>query len=157
VLGGGMSSRLFLEVRERRGLAYYVYGTAHSYTDTGTLVSQAGVDITRIDEAIKVVVEQFQQMADDPVPADELEKARAYAKGRFVLQTESPQGIILFGLRREVLEGSAIEPEEVLAGLDAVTVEDVQRVAEELIAKDALHLAVIGPFEDDERFAALLR
>jgi predicted Zn-dependent peptidase len=157
VLGGGMSSRLFLEVRERRGLAYYVYGTAHSYTDTGTLVSQAGVDITRIDEAIKVVVEQFQQMAEDPVPADELEKARAYAKGRFVLQTESPQGIILFGLRREVLEGTAIEPEEVLAGLDAVTVEDVQRVAQELIAKDALHLAVIGPFEDDERFVALLR
>jgi predicted Zn-dependent peptidase len=156
VLGGGMSSRLFLEVRERRGLAYYVHGSAHSYTDAGTLVAQAGVDITRIDEAIKVVAEQFERMADEPVPADELEKARAFAKGRFVLQTESPQGIIMFGLRREVLEGQAVEPEEVLAALDAVTVEDVQRVARELIAKDALHLAVIGPFEDDERFSKLL-
>src|SRR5207253_10319022 len=142
-----------LEVRERRGLAYYVHGSAHSYTDTGTLVAQAGVDIARIDEAIKVVAEQFQRMADEPVPAAELEKARAFAKGRFVLQTESPQGIIMFGLRREVLEGRAVEPEEVLAALDAVTVEDVQRVARDLIAKKLLHLAVIGPFDDDDRFA----
>src|SRR5205814_10074028 len=102
--------------------------------------SQAGVDITRIDDAVKIVSEQFQRMADEPVPADELEKARAFAKGRFVLQTESPQGIVMFGLRREVLEGRALEPEEVLARLDAVTVDDVQRVAQELIATDALHL-----------------
>jgi predicted Zn-dependent peptidase len=156
VLGGGMSSRLFLEVRERRGLAYYVHGGAHAYTDTGTLVSQAGVDITRIDEAITVVAEQFRRMADEPVPADELEKARAFAKGRFVLQTESPQGIVMFGLRREVLEGRALEPEEVLSALDEVTVDDVHRVGQELISNDAVHLAVIGPFEDEDRFRALL-
>jgi predicted Zn-dependent peptidase len=156
VLGGGMSSRLFLEVRERRGLAYYVHGSAHAYTDTGTLVSQAGVDIKRIDEAITIVADQFQRMADEAVPADELEKARAFAKGRFVLQTESPQGIVMFGLRREVLEGRALEPEEVLAALDSVTVEDVQRVGQDLISKGAMHLAVIGPFEDEDRFRALL-
>jgi predicted Zn-dependent peptidase len=156
VLGGGMSSRLFLEVRERRGLAYYVHGSAHAYTDTGTLVSQAGVDITRIDEAITIVADQFQRMADEAVPADELEKARAFAKGRFVLQTESPQGIVMFGLRREVLEGRALEPEEVLAALDSVTVADVQRVGQDLISKGAMHLAVIGPFEDEDRFRALL-
>src|SRR5579862_2893442 len=157
VLGGGMSSRLFLEVRERRGLAYYVHGSAHAYTDTGTLVAQAGVDITRIDEAVKVVVEQFDRMAEEAVPADELEKARSFAKGRFVLQTESPQGIIMFGLRREVLEGAAVEPPEVLAALDEVTVEDVQRVAQDLIARDALYLATIGPFDDDARFRELLQ
>jgi predicted Zn-dependent peptidase len=156
VLGGGMSSRLFLEVRERRGLAYYVHGSAHSYTDTGTLVAQAGVDITRIDQAIEVITEQFQRMADEPVPADELEKARAFAKGRFVLQTESPQGLIMFGLRREVLEGKAVEPSEVLAGLDAVTVEDVHRVAQELIARNALYVAAIGPFDDESRFVELV-
>jgi predicted Zn-dependent peptidase len=156
VLGGGMSSRLFLEVRERRGLAYYVHGSAHSYTDTGTLVAQAGVDITRIEEAVKVVVEQFRRMADEEVPSDELEKARSFAKGRFVLQTESPQGIIMFGLRREVLEGQAVEPADVLAALDSVTVEDVSRVAQDLIARDALYLAVIGPFDDEERFVSLL-
>jgi predicted Zn-dependent peptidase len=156
VLGGGMSSRLFLEVRERRGLAYYVHGSAHAYTDTGTLVSQAGVDITRIDEAVEIVAEQFRRMAEEPVPEDELEKARAFAKGRFVLQTESPQGIVMFGLRREVLEGRAVEPEEVLTALDAVTVEDVQRVGQDLIATESLHLAAIGPFDDADRFRELL-
>jgi predicted Zn-dependent peptidase len=156
VLGGGMSSRLFTEVRERRGLAYYVHGLNHSYSDAGTLYAQAGVDLNRIDEAIRVIVEEFERMASERVPDEELEKARSLAKGRFVLGTESPQGLILFGLRREVLEGGAIEPEEMLAVLDAVTVDDVQRVAQDLIARDKLHLAVIGPFEDDERFLSAL-
>ena len=156
VLGGGMSSRLFTEVRERRGLAYYVYGLNHSYTDAGSLFSQAGVDLARVDEAVTVIVEQFRRLAAETVPPDELEKARSLAKGRFVLQTESPQGLILFGLRREVLEGKAAEPEELLAGLDAVTAEDVQRVAQDILGSGGLHLAVIGPFDDDERFANLL-
>jgi predicted Zn-dependent peptidase len=156
VLGTGMSSRLFLEVRERRGLAYYVYGSNHSYTDAGSLYSQAGVDLARIDDAISVIVEQFKRMADEAVPEEELEKARSLAKGRFVLHTESPQGLIMFGLRREVLEGQALEPEQILAELDKVTVADVQRVAQDLIDSKALHLAVIGPFDDDERFRNLL-
>jgi predicted Zn-dependent peptidase len=156
VLGSGMSSRLFLEVRERRGLAYYVYGMNHSYTDTGSLFAQGGVDLARIDEAVQVIVEQFRRLAEETVPPDELEKARSLAKGRFVLQTESPQGLILFGLRREVLEGQAAEPAELLAGLDAVTAEDVQRVAQDIIAGDSLRLAVIGPFEDEERFEKLV-
>jgi predicted Zn-dependent peptidase len=156
VLGTGMSSRLFLEVRERRGLAYYVYGLNHSYTDAGSLFAQAGVDLTRVDEAVQVIVEQFRNLAEERVPSDELEKARSLAKGRFVLQTESPQGLILFGLRREVLEGKAAEPEELLEALDAVTAEDVQRVAQDVIASNHLHLAVIGPFDDEERFAKAL-
>jgi len=90
------------------------------------------------------------------VPSDELEKARNFAKGRFVLQLESPQGLILFGLRREVLEGRAVEPDEVLAAIDAVTAEDVQRVAQELLGGRALNLALIGPFDDAERFEKLL-
>ena len=156
VLGTGMSSRLFLEVRERRGLAYYVYGLNSAYTDAGTLYAQGGVDIKRVDEAISVIIEQFRNMATEIVPADELEKARALAKGRFVLQTESPNGLLLFGLRREVLEGKAAEPEELLAGLDAVTAEDVQRVAQDVIANQGMRLAVIGPFDDAARFEKLL-
>ena len=157
VLGGGMSSRLFTEVRERRGLAYYVYGVNHSYTDAGSLYSQAGVDIERVVQAIETIVAELRGMADEPVPSEELEKARRLAKGRFVLQLESPHGTIMFGIRREVLEGRAEEPEAVLDGLDAVTVEDVQRVARELIVDERLNLALIGPFEDEpERFAKLL-
>jgi predicted Zn-dependent peptidase len=152
VLGSGMSSRLFLEVRERRGLAYYVHGVNHSYTDAGSLLAQAGVDITRIDEAIKVIVEQFNRMASEEVPTDELEKSRSMVKGRFVLRTESPQGLIMYGLNREILEGHVLEPDELLKKIDAVTAQDVQRVAQDLIAREKLNLAVIGPFEDDERF-----
>ena len=155
VLGTGMSSRLFLEVRERRGLAYYVYALNSSYTDTGTLASQAGVDLNRADEAVRRDrATSSSRLADEPVPADELEKSRALAKGRFVLQTESPNGLMLFGLRREVLEGQAIEPEELLAGLDAVTAEDVQRVAQDVIGSNGMRLAVIGPFDDEESLPA---
>ena len=156
VLGGGMSSRLFSEVRERRGLAYYVFGLNHSYTDAGTLYAQAGVDIARIDEAVRTVAGELRRIAEEPVPADELEKARNFARGRFVLQLENPQGLILFGLRREVLERRLPDPQEVLDGLSAVTAEDVSRVAEDLIADERLRLAVIGPFDDAARFEQLL-
>ena len=158
VLGTGMSSRLFTEVRERRGLAYYIYAINHSYTDAGSLFSQAGIDIERIDEAVTTIVAELGKIAEEPVPADELEKSRNVAKGRFVLQTESPHGLVMFGLRREVLEGQAVEPEEVLAGLDAVTAEDVQRVAQDVIGGHGLNLALIGPFEQDrqEHFEQLL-
>ena len=151
-----MSSRLFTEVRERRGLAYYVFGLNHSYTDAGSLYSQAGVDIGRIDEAVSTIVGELRRVAEEPIPSDELEKARSFAKGRFVLQIESPQGLIMYGLRREVLEGRAAEPEEVLAGLDAVTAEDLQRVAGDVIGSDGLNLALIGPFDDADRFEKLL-
>jgi predicted Zn-dependent peptidase len=156
VLGTGMSSRLFLEVRERRGLAYYVFAFNNSYTDAGTLYAQAGVDLKRAEEAVEVIATEFKKLADEPVPTEELEKARALAKGRFVLQTESPNGLLLFGLRREVLEGKAAEPEEILAGLDAVTIEDVQRVAQDVIGGSGLRAAVIGPFDDAAKFEALL-
>jgi predicted Zn-dependent peptidase len=155
VLGGGMSSRLFTEVRERRGLAYYVFCSNSAYTDAGSLHAQAGVDIARIDDAVTTVRDELRKVAEQPVPPEELEKARSFAKGRFVLSLESPHGTILFGLRREVLEGRAEEPAEVLAGLDAVSGEDVQRVAQDILGKQ-LHLALIGPFDEPERFESLL-
>ena len=156
VLGTGMSSRLFTEVRERRGLAYYVFASNHSYTDAGSLYSQAGVDIERADEAVETIVTELKRIADEPVPADELEKAKNVAKGRFVLQLESPHALIMFGLRREILEDEATEPEEVIASIEAVTVEDVQRVAQDVIGSRGLNLALIGPFDDPERFQKLL-
>ena len=156
VLGGGMSSRLFSEVRERRGLAYYVHGLNHSYTDAGTLYSQAGVDINRIDDAVATIAGELRKVATEPLPAEELEKARNFAKGRFVLQLESPQGLMLFGLRKEVLERRLPDPDEVLRGIDAVTSDDVARVASDLIIAENLRLAVVGPFDDASRFEPLL-
>jgi predicted Zn-dependent peptidase len=156
ILGGGMSSRLFTEVRERRGLAYYVYGLNHSYTDAGSLYAQGGVDINRIDDAVTTIAAELRNIADEAVPADELEKARSFAKGRFVLQLETSQGLIMFGLRREVLETRTPDPEEILAELDKVTAEDVARVAQDVIKRGGLNLAVIGPFDEAARFEKLL-
>jgi predicted Zn-dependent peptidase len=156
VLGGGMSSRLFTEVRERRGLAYYVFAANQAYTDTGSVYAQAGVDVKRVDEAVTTIVGELRKIAAEAVPADELEKARSFAKGRFVLQLESPQGMNMYGLRREVLEGGVPDPSEVLAELDRVTAEDVQRVAADIVRDEALRLALIGPFDDAERFEKLL-
>jgi predicted Zn-dependent peptidase len=156
VLGGGMSSRLFTEVRERRGLAYYIYGHQQGYTDTGTLFAQSGVDINRIDDAVSTVVKEFGRIAAEPIEPDELEKARNFAKGRLVLSLEDPKGMIIFGLRNEVLEGTLREPDEVLAGLDAVTIEDIQRVAQDVIRDERLNFALIGPFDDPDRFEKLL-
>jgi predicted Zn-dependent peptidase len=156
VLGGGMSSRLFTEVREKRGLAYYVHAGNAAYTDTGTFYASAGVDVDRVDEAITTILGEIRAIADVPVPAEELEKARGYAKGRFVLRLESPQATIQYGLRREVLEGEIEEPDELLRHLDEVTVDDVQRVAKDLFEDRRLYLALVGPFDEPARFEKLL-
>jgi predicted Zn-dependent peptidase len=130
VLGGGMSSRLFTEVRERRGLAYYVYGLNHSYTDTGSLYAQAGVDINRIDDAVTTVAAELRKIAEEPVPADEPRRRRALQK---VASSSSRDltSLIMFGLRREVLESRTSAPEEILEAIGKVTVEDVSRVAQD--------------------------
>jgi predicted Zn-dependent peptidase len=105
---------------------------------------------------VTTIADELKRIVDDPVPAEELEKAKNFAKGRFVLQLENPQGLILFGLRREVLEGQAVEPDEVLTAIDAVTAQDLQRVAQEVLGSNAFRFALIGPFDDSERFEKLL-
>src|SRR5258708_23904820 len=95
-------------------------------------------------------------MAEERCEPAELEKPRTLARGRFLLQLENPEGIIMFGLRRELLEGEAVEPKEVQEGLDAVTAEDIQRVAKNVIGGHGINLALIGPFENAEKFESLL-
>jgi predicted Zn-dependent peptidase len=156
LLGGGMSSRLYRELVSGRGVAYTITTVIQGYADAGSLWAQGGVTAEKAEEAVEVVVRELRRLAEEPVPADELQKARNYAKGRFVFQTETPQGLLQYALRRELVEGMSPEPADVLAGLDAVTAEDVLRVAGELLGPDALRLAVIGPFEDPARFERLL-
>jgi predicted Zn-dependent peptidase len=156
VLGGGMSSRLFIEVRERQGLCYYVFGHHQGYHDTGTLFAQAGVDTERIDQAVSTIIAQFRGMAAAPVGEDELRRCKNYLKGRMVLQLEDPKGLLMFGLRREVLENRVAEIDEVLNGIEAVTAEDIQRVARQVIVNDGLNFGLVGPFDDEQRFLDIL-
>lgn len=156
ILGGGMSSRLFIEVREKRGLAYYVRSSNEQYVDVGNFVTQAGVDVVRIDDAIKVIVEEFQKIASENVSAEELVKAKEYLKGRMTLELEDSRTVAsLFG-SDELLEGETRTPKEIMEKIDSVSVKDVRDIAADIFVENKLNLAVIGPFKSEERFKKLL-
>ena len=156
VLGGGMSSRLFIEVREKRGLAYYVHSATEKYTDVGNFVTQAGVDVGRIDEAIKVIITEYQKMADKRVSEEELNKAKEYLKGRLTLELEDSHNVAsLFGTA-ELLEKEIRTPSEIMEKIDKVTSGEVQAVAKNIFGQNRLNLAIIGPYKDEDRFKNLL-
>ncbi len=157
VLGGGMSSRLFIEVREKRGLAYYVRSATEKYTDVGNFVTQAGVDVGRIDEAIKVIIGEYQKMADKLVSEEELGKAKEYLKGRLTLELEDSHNVAsLFGTA-ELLEKNIRTPQEIMEKIDKVTSAQVQEVAENIFGQNRLNLAIIGPYKQEERFRKLFK
>jgi predicted Zn-dependent peptidase len=151
-----MSSRLFTEVRERRGLAYYDFGHHASYTDTGSYAVQAGVDLARVDLAVETIAAELRRMATEPVGADEIAKAKRYLIGRTVLGLEDPRGRIMFGLRRELLEDGWVDLEHEVRGIEAVTAEDLLRVGERIVRLDRAVLAAVGPLDDPEALRAAL-
>ena len=157
ILGGGMSSRLFINVREKRGLAYYVRAENDSYLDTGTLAASAGVDLKRIDEAIKVILAEFAQIAKNKVSEKELKKAKEYIKGKMILSWEDSRTVaVSYGLD-ELEEGRVRTNAEILKQIDRVTPVDILRLSRFLFTNSKLNLAVIGPFKEPERFRKLLK
>lgn len=158
LLGGGMSSRLFHEVRERRGLAYSVRADAESYKGVGYLTAIAGVDKERIEEAIKVVRDEMLKVCKEgEVTKEELYKAKEYMKGHFILDLEDTRSVAGHYATDLILEGKMENPDEVLAQIDAVTLEEVVAAACKYIKPENMNLAIIGDFEDKERFEKLLR
>ena len=157
VLGQGMSSRLFLEVRERRGLAYSISSYVSYLYDTGRLGVSAGVDPQRIEAALEAILGELDGQRREPVPAEELKKAKEFMKGRLLLQMEDSLAMASWLGRQEILEDRVLSVDEVLAAIDAVTEEDIQRVAGERFREESLNLAVVGPFQEEERLRSLLR
>lgn len=159
VLGEGMSSRLFLEVREKRGLAYSVSSYTSQHHDSGALGVYAGVDPAKLEEALRATLGELDRLLDEPVPAEELQKAREYTKGRLLLQMEDSFSVASWLGRQEALDNQILSVEEVLAALDAVSPEDIGSLAQRLIRRQALNLAVVGPFpeEEGERLKSILR
>jgi len=155
VLGAGMSSRLYEELIIRRGLAYSISMVAFNHSDTGALWAQGGVNMDKVDEAITVIAGELRRTAEEPIPNEELEKARTYAKSRFVFSTETPQNLLVRALWDEVKGGGVREPEQHLDALNAVTAEDVQRVAADILG-GGLYLSIIGSYDDAARFERLL-
>lgn len=162
ILGEGMSSRLFTEVRERRGLAYYVRSDVSHYTDTGYFGARAGVELGKTEEAIKVMLNEFSKLAREGkgashVTKGELQKAKEYSKGRFVLGLEDTESVSDFFGEHQLLEEKVVTTQDVIKGIDAVTMEDIYRVADSFFKEDRLNLAIVGPYKDKEVFEKLLR
>lgn len=157
ILGGGMSSRMWIQVRERRGLAYYVRTEPEFYTDSGFLMTQAGVDLNKIDKAVRVVLAEYQKIAFQLTNQEELKRAKEMIKGRFILSLEDSKNVAFRYALQVLLEKEIRTPEETIKLIDKVTAKDIQRVAKEIFKPEKLNLAVIGPFKQKERFKALLR
>ena len=159
ILGGGMSSRLFHEVREKRGLAYYVRSSSDEYNDVGTFVSTAGIDPKRVLEAVEVMMAEYSKVARGQMALtdEELKKAKEFLKGHLVLDLEDSRSVAGFYAHQELLEDKIENPDDVIAQIEKITKEDVEAVGKEFFKEETLNLALIGNFADGQKLESLLK
>jgi len=157
ILGGGMSSRLFIQIRERRGLAYYVGASYNNYLDTGNFLVQAGLKISSAAEALETILTELRKIRDDGATSTELKKAKAYIKGKVALGLEDSHAQLDWHLNQEAFVGKIKTVKELFEQIDKVTLADIQSVAKEIIQNNKLNMALIGPFEDRKVFESKLK
>ncbi len=157
ILGEGMSSRLFLELREKRALCYDVHSYVSHYLDTGSFAVYAGVDPKKAVESTQALLEELSKVRVDGVTDEELHKAKELSKGRLLLRMEDTRSVSGWLGGQEMLNGAIKTPDEVVALVDAVTPADMRRVAKSVLDTDQLNIAVVGPFRSDRKFAALAK
>lgn len=145
VLGDGMSSRLFLSVREERGLAYDISSGLVDYSDAGAVEVSAGVDPGSLKQAVAAILAELVRLRDEPVPADELEKAKRYLMGGLELRMDESRHVASWIGGQEALHDRVLTIDEALAAVDAVGADDLQRVATELFRDEGLRLAAVAP------------
>jgi len=153
ILGGGVSSRLFLELRERRGLVYDIHTSGQRLSDTGALVTYAGVDPRNVQVLVKEVVGQLDRLRREPVGHDELARFKSSYKGHILLGLEDTYSVASWCGGQQLLRRSIQSPEEVIAAVEEVQVADLQRVARDLFTDQSLRLAAIGPLDDADAAA----
>ena len=156
VLGGNMSSRMFMNVREAKGLCYYIRTGTDDYTDVGVLSTSAGVDLTRVDLAITAILTEYKKVMDEPVSAAELTKAKEYMKGKIILRLEDSEEYAHLMGKQALLYNEVESVETILKKIDAVTADDIQHLAKQIFKEENLRLAMIGPFENEDHFTDLL-
>ena len=147
LLGGGMSSRMFMQVRERLGLCYYISTGQELYEDIGHIVTQAGVknDITTMKKALRAMYVEYMSLAHGQVTAEELTRAKELMKGRLILSLEDSHSVASFIAGQVLARGEYLTPEQVLKNIDKVTAEDITNVAKELFTPEHMTIAAIGP------------
>ena len=159
ILGGGMSSRLFSEVREKRGLAYYVRTSSEHFQDAGNIVSTAGLDPKRLEEGIAVIIEEYSKFANNKagLTEKELSKAKEYLKGHLVLELEDSRSVAAFYAQAELLEKQIETTEDLIKKIDKVSLKEIELVAKKYFKNETLNLAIIGNFTDRQKFEKLLK
>jgi predicted Zn-dependent peptidase len=149
VLGGGMSSRFFQEVREKRGLAYAVYSYHQGYSDAGAIKTYVGSTTGNVEEAVKVIAEQLHKIQDEPVSEEELYRTKQQLKSSTLLALESTAAR-MNRIGRSVITGAELlTPEEIASRIEAVSADDIRRLAREHLDLDRMYLSAIGPKELD--------
>ena len=156
ILGGGMSSRLFMAVRERRGLAYSVHTMTESYHDAGYLATQAGVEHENLEKTIAVILDEYKKIATEKIEAEELKKAKEYIKGKMAMGLEGSDDVVEYLVTQETIRGEIVLPKDKAKLIDAVTAEDVQRVAQDIFVNKKLNLAIIGPRANSKQLTKIL-
>ncbi len=156
ILGGNMSSRLFIEVRERRGLAYYIHTSADLFTDSGYLATQAGVPHKNLGEAVEVILKEYQKVRDGKISEQDLQKAKDFLKGSLVLGLESSDAQASFYAGQELLVGKILTLKEKCFKIDKVSLPDVKKAARDIFKPKNLNLAFIGPHKNKVAFQKIL-
>ena len=145
ILGGMMSSRLFISIRERQGLAYYIRASSELYTDSGYLSVHAGVKNDSAEQAVRSIIKECKSLREKAVGAKELSKAKEYIKGKTQIHLESSDAVASFWGEQEVVDRKTETVEEIMKAYSKVTVRDIKRVANIIFRNDRLNLAIIGP------------
>ncbi len=157
VLGEGMSSRLFTEIRENRGLAYNIYSYIDHFLDCGALTVSAGVEPRNLKVTVTAVMEQLARLKSDLVDEAEMNKAKELSKGRVLLRMEDSRNVSGWVGGQEVLTGKVITVDDAIAIIDRITAEELRTMARQLFASERLRLAVVGPLSPDEPLGDLLK
>jgi len=159
ILGGNMSSRLFIKVRERNGLAYSIHTSTDNDTDTGYLVTQAGIDHKNLEKSIKLILQEYKNIKDKKITEKELQKAKDYLKGTTSLSLDSSDSQASFYAIQELFENEILTPEEKFKKIDKISVDDIKKVADDIFVPEKLNLAVIGPIQekDEESLKRILK
>lgn len=156
LLGGGMSSRLFQKLREEMGVGYYIRSSHDAYTDHGLFTISTGIDTTRIDEVIKVLLNECKKIVNEEISEQELNKVKDYIAGSFVLGLETSDSRAEYCAINQILKGKIDSPKEEIEKIKKVTVNDIKEIAKKIFVDENLNLAIIGPYKDKERFEKLL-
>lgn len=156
VLGEGMSSRLFLNVREKRGLVYDVHSSVDHYSDSGALVVYAGLEPGRLEIALQAILEELSGLKKR-ISARELKKVKEMTKGRLVLRLEDSRSIAGWAGTQELLLNRVKMPEEVISVVDSIGADDLKKIAEKYLVTENLTLAMVGPVKDTVPFLSLLK